>query len=116
MSAVRSLMLIMFANRPRPGTRSQRWLKLGFPGDVSSRRVGAMKLVRSVIVILSVLLGMPPETKSDGQDGLGLGVAPTLQEPSEFVPMLNCPSEKAPACGQPSLTKPSPSSSVLFRH
>src|SRR5205085_3863165 len=92
--AVRSLIAIMFMNRPRPGTRSQRELKAGLPGLVSSRRVGARKLVRSVIVTLSVLFGMPADTKSDGQEGLGLGVVPRPQAPSELVAMLNDPSEK----------------------
>jgi hypothetical protein len=42
-------------------------LKFGSPGLEFSRFTVARKLVRSVIVTLSVLFGMPPETRSNGQ-------------------------------------------------
>ena len=77
--AVRSLILIQLANNPFPGTRSQRELKPAAPGLASRCRVGARKLARSVTVILSVLLGMPPEIRSEGQDGLGPASIPVWQ-------------------------------------
>ena len=86
---VMSLRLIQVGKTAKPGTMSQRRLKLAAPGLVPSFLVadGATKLVMSVSVSLSVLFGVPPETKSAGHSILGFGSEPTPQRPSGSVPM-----------------------------
>ena len=82
-SAVRSFTTIQFGNRPRPGTRSQRELKLGFPGLVSSRLAGARNDVKSSTFTRFVLSGIPP-AENQGVRQLGVRVGNCFFKPMPF--------------------------------